>query len=202
MNTDFGSEAGAAIRSGDGSSVFGGRPTFGLRRYREDGNEVIVLYELLPMEQAEARRERHERRGSTILVEPIDEVFDRLPDVHHRDGEWVDWAAVKIAALSGSRLQSVLFVVREVLGGADINHKPVTSTKGGEVFVPERLGVKLALAFDGVKELRRIDRLRGLIRGVARMSTDECYYWYAKTRSPSSPNGVKALRTLLTGHIR
>jgi hypothetical protein len=78
----------------------------------------------------------------------------------------------------------------------------VTSTKGGEVFVPERLGVKLALAFDGVKDLRRIDRVRGFVRGIARMSTEECYYWYAKTRSPNSPNGVKALRTLLTDHIK
>lgn len=201
MSTDFITQSRPGIKPGDGSSVFGGRPTFGLRRVRGAGNEVIELYEFLPMEQAEARRERHERRGGAISVEPIDEVFDRLSDVHLRDGKWEDWAAVKIAALSGARLHSVLSVIREVLGDADIDHKPVTSTKGGEVFVSERLGVKLALAFGGVKDLRRIDRMRGLVQGVSRMSTEECYYWYAKTRSPSSPNGVKALRTLLTDHI-
>ena len=46
-----------------GSSVYGGRPTFALVR-GEDGNEVtLTLYELLPTEQADARRRRLERRS-------------------------------------------------------------------------------------------------------------------------------------------
>ncbi|QSG09597.1 Uncharacterized protein HSR122_2216 [Halapricum desulfuricans] len=185
----------------DGTSVHGGRPTFGLRRYQDEGQPVVVLYELLPAEQAHARRERHERRGRRITIEAFDEVFDDPPTVHARGAAWDGWAAVKIARLSGSRLQSVLSVIREALGEAGIEHSPVSSTEGGEVFLPEHVGVKVALAFVGVKDLRRVDRMRGLVRGVARMSTEECYYWHAKTRSPSSPNGVKALRTLLTDHI-
>jgi hypothetical protein len=185
----------------EGTSVHGGRPTFGLRRYQDEGQPVVVLYELLPAEQAHARRERHERRGRSITIKEFNEVFDDPPTVHTRGAEWDDWAAMKVARLSGSRLQSVLPVIREALGEGGIEHSPVSSTEGGEVFVPERVGVKLALAFVGVKDLRRVDRMRGLSRGVARMSTEECYYWHAKTRSPTSPNGVKALRTLLTDHI-
>lgn len=184
-----------------GTSLHGGRPNFALRRYQDGRQPIIVLYELLPAEQAHARRERHERRGRSIRIKKFNEVFDDPPTVHARGAEWDDWAAMKIARLSGSRLQSVLPVIHEVLGENDIEHSPVSSTAGGEVFVPEHVGVKLALAFVGVKDLRRVDRMRGLSRGVARMSTEECYYWHAKTRSPNSPNGVKALRTLLTDHI-
>ena len=185
----------------EGTGVHGGRPTFGLRRYQDEEQPVIVLYELLPTEQAFARRERHERQGRSIIIKDFNQVFDDAPTVHTRDAEWEDWVAMKISRLSGSRLQSVLPVIREALGDDGIEHSPVSSTEGGEVFVPERVGVKLALAFVGVKDLRRVDRMRGLSRGIARMSTEECYYWHAKTRSPTSPNGVKALRTLLTAHI-
>lgn len=186
----------------EGTSVHGGRPTFALRRYQDEGQPVVILYELLPLEQAQARRERHERRGRSIIIKELNEVFEDPPTVHTRGGEWDDWAAMKVARLSGSRLQSVLPVIREALAEDGIEHSPISSTEGGEVFLPEHVGVKLALAFVGVKDLRRVDRMRGLSRGVARMSTEECYYWHAKTRSPTSPNGVKALRTLLTEHIK
>jgi hypothetical protein len=183
-----------------GSSVYGGRPTFGLTRRNEGGEPVIRLYELLPDEQAEARKQRLERVGKHLVVSDIDGAFDEPPsdDGHSWDG----WKAVKVAQLRGSRLQSVVSVIRDALGSSDIPHKPVTGTGRGEVLVSETTGVELALAFVGVEELKRVDRMRELARGVSRMSTEECYYWYAKCRSPNSPNGVQALRVLLTNHIK
>jgi len=182
-----------------GSSVYGGRPTFGVTRRTEDGEPVIRLYELLPGEQADARKQRLERVGKSVIVDDLDAVFDDPPN---GDGHsWDGWKAVKIAQLRGSRLQSVIPVVRDALGESDTAHKPVTGTGRGEVLLPEATGVKLALAFTGVEDLQRVDRMRELARGVSRMSTEECYYWYAKCRSPNSPNGVQALRVLLTNHI-
>ena len=182
-----------------GSSVYGGRPTFGLTRRREDGEPVIRLYELLPGEQAEARKQRLERVGERLVVEDLDVTFDDPPS---DDGHsWEGWKAVKLAQLRGARLQSVLKVIRDALGKSDTPHKPVSGTGRGELLIPETTGVKLALAFVGVEELQRVDRMRELARGVSSMSTEECYYWYAKCRSPNSPNGVQALRVLLTNHI-
>lgn len=182
-----------------GTSVYGGRPTFGLTRRNEDGEPVIRLYELLPGEQAEARKHRLERVGKNIIVDDLDATFDDPPggDGHSWDG----WKAVKLAQLRGSRLQSVISVIRDALGESKDPHRPVTGTGRGEVLIPETTGVKLALAFVGVEELQRVDRMRELARGVSSMSTEECYYWYAKCRSPNSPNGVRALRVLLTNHI-
>lgn len=182
-----------------GSSVYGGRPTFGLTRRKEEVEPVIRLYELLPDEQAEARRKRLERVGKHLVVDGLKVTFDDPPS---NDGHsWDEWKAVKVAQLRGSRLQSVIPVIRDSLAESEISHKPITGTGRGEVLIPETTGVKLALAFVGVKEFQRVDRMRELARGVSSMSTEECYYWYAKCRSPNSPNGVQALRVLLTNHI-
>lgn len=182
-----------------GSSVYGGRPTFGMTRRNENGDPVLCLYELLPSEQAKARKQRLERVGERLVIDDIEAKFDDPPcDDGH---SWEEWKAVKVAQLRGSRLQSVVSVIRETLRDSDIPHKPVTGTGRGEVLVPETTGVELALAFVGVEDLRRVDRMRELARGVSSMSTEECYYWYAKCRSPNSPNGVQALRVLLTNHI-
>jgi hypothetical protein len=120
------------------------------------------------------------------------------------DGEtwsWDDWHALKVARLDGPRCRAVASVVREAMKSVDLDPDVLTSTREGEMLLPEEAGIRMALAFLGVKPLRRYDRMRALARGVGRMSDEECYYWHALCRSPSTPNGAKALRTLLTDHV-
>ncbi len=181
-----------------GSSVYGGRPTFALVR-DEDGNDVtLTLYELLPTEQADARRRRLERRrqraSKTI---PFEEAIG--DDVDGVEGwTWDDWVAVKVRQLSGARLRSILPLVEEVLRQTEVDSSKVTNTGDSKVLLREEAGVRLSLGFVGVKPLHRVDRMRALSRGVAQMSLEECYYWHAKCRSPNTPSGGKALRILLT----
>ena len=186
-----------------GSSVYGGRPTFGLTRRDGANGGTLTLYELLPSEQANARRERLERGNPTrgLVIENFEDVFDESLSNDGDRWSWDDWTAVKIASLSGSRLRSILPLARETLHGADLNVTAVTSSGHADIFLPEGVGVRLALGFVGVKPIQRVDRMRAFCRGIARMSDEECYYWNAKCRSPSSLNGEKALRTLLTDHI-
>lgn len=181
-----------------GSSVYGGRPTFALVR-DEDGNDVtLTLYELLPTGQADARRRRLERRRQQASkTMPFNEVIgDDVDGVD--EWTWDEWVAVKVRRLSGARLRSVLQLVDETLRHADIDPSRVTSTGDRTLLVNEPIGIRLSLGFIGIKPLHRVDRMRGLSRGVAHMSVEECYYWHSKCRSPNSPNGGKALRTLLT----
>ena len=183
-----------------GSSVYGGRPTFALVR-DEDGNDVtLTLYELLPTEQADARRRRLERRrqqaSKTI---PFEKVIDKDVD-GVEDWTWDNWVAVKIRRLSGGRLRTILQLLTETLRKTDVNPSSVTGSGNACVLIKEEQGIRLSLGFLGIKPLRRVDRMRALARGVSRMSIEECYYWYAKCRSPNTPGGKKALRTLLTDH--
>lgn len=183
-----------------GSSIYGGRPTFALVR-DETGNEAtITLYELLPTEQADARKRRLERRRQqSSKTYPFHEVIDK--DVENsKDWKWNDWVAMKVRRLSGPRLRCLLQLFDEALRGTDIDPSVITGTGSETVLISEEPGVRLSLGFIGIKPLQRVDRMRALSRGVARMSLEECYYWHAKCRSPSSPNGAKALRTLLAEH--
>lgn len=182
-----------------GSSVYGGRPTFALIR-DENGNDVtLTLYELLPTEQADARRRRHKRRrqrGSKTV--PFDKVIgDDVGGVD--DWTWEDWVAVKVRRLSGARLRSIIQLLDEALRDADIDPSEVTGTGTTTILLQEATGIRLSIGFIGMKPLQRVDRMRALARGVANMSLEECYYWHSKCRSPNSPNGAKALRTLLRG---
>ncbi len=180
-----------------GGSVYGGRPTFTLVR-DEDGNDVtLTLYELLPTEQADARRRRLERRRQqSSKTVPFDEVIDA--DVDGVDEwTWDDWVAVKVRRLSGARLRSLLQLLDETLRATEIDSSEITSTGNATILLREEAGVRLSLGFIGVKPLRRVDRMRMLARGISRMSLEECYYWFAKCQSPNTPNGAKALRTLL-----
>ncbi len=184
-----------------GSSVYGGRPTFALVR-NEDGNDVtLTLYELLPTGQADARRRRLERRRQQASkTVPFDEVIDHDVDGVD-DWTWDDWVAVKVRRLSGPRLRSILSLIDESLRVGEIDPSKITSTGEETVLINEEVGVRLALGFIGVKPIQRVDRMRAVGRGVAKMGLEECYYWYAKCRSPRSPSGEQALRTLLTNHL-
>jgi len=71
-------------------------------------------------------------------------------------------------------------------------------TRGeGSVLITEGAGIRLTIAFLAMKRLQKYEKLTAVSDSIARMSLEECYYWHAKCRSPSSPNGVKALRVLL-----
>lgn len=186
-----------------GSSMYGGRPTFALTRRDGPDGAILTLYELLPEEQATARSERLERGNPNrgLVIEPFDEVFDESGDFSTDRWTWDDWTAVKVTRLSESRLRALLPLIRETLQDADLDEAAATSAGRADVFLPETVGVRLALGFLGVKPIQRVDRMRAFCRGIARMSDEECYYWHAKCRSPLSPNGEKALRTMLTSHI-
>mgnify|MGYP006955939597 FL=1 len=184
-----------------GSSVYGGRPTFAMvRREGSNGGEV-TLYELLPEEQAATRRDRLERRGRSLFVQSFAAVFDDSSAEEATHWDWEEWTAVKIARLDGGRFRALSPLLEETVDGAELDAAAVTNSGAGDLFLPETVGVRLALAFRGIKPLQRVDRMRALCRGIARMGDEECYYWHAKCRAPSSPNGEKALRTLLTDHL-
>lgn len=181
-------------------SSYGGRPVFGARRTHRHQTARAVLYELLPRPQAEERRRRCERNGRRIVLRERNEALgEELFETSQ--WTWDGWVALKVGRLEGPRFQAILSVVRHALEGVAIDPSPLATTQGGDLLLPEDAGIRLALAFVGVKPLQRFDRMRAMARGLERMSIEECYYWHALCRSPSTPNGAKALRTLLTSHI-
>lgn len=202
------------------SSLFGGRPTFALVRKLSD-DPGLTLYELLPGDLANGRESRIQRsnRRQSLLKKDLDDVLvgiqcdedtgriiaqDSLTSTDSEknitDWQWGNWNAIPVTTLRGQRQRAISKLVRTVLEDAGIETSHIL-TGEGTALVSEASGVRLAIAFLGLKRIQRYDKLVELVNGIEQMGLEECYYWHAKCRSPSSPNGVTALRTLLTNHI-
>ncbi len=200
-----------------GSSMYGGRPTFALtRRLGDDAG--LTLYELIPKDLADGRQKRFSRANSSRKLTRTG-ITDAIPDAQEdstgvlsfsnvgspsarapNDWQWNDWCALKITTLSGSRQQAVHRLVRDVLNDSGVDTDFVMRGEGS-IVLSESSGIRLTIAFLAMKRLQKYDKLITVADSIARMSLEECYYWHAKCRSPSSPNGVKALRVLLSDHI-
>lgn len=69
--------------------------------------------------------------------------------------------------------------------------------------IDEAPGVRLALTALAVEPLRRRDRSREIVEGIASMSDEEAYYWYAKVTHPDAGGrSLRALRLLLSDDER
>ena len=190
------------------SGVYGDRPTFVLTRDRVDDRAEIGLYELAPEEIATARQERFDQVHKSTQVTTIELgeaiVNGRTPvDLDNDDlgHDWTDWCAIKIATLRGKRFNEMSYLIQSTLREAGLEPETVCTGAPASLSLPEAAGVRLSIAFRAMMHVQRRDRLRAIADGISQMSLGECYYWHAKARSPTSPNGVKALRTLLTDHI-
>ena len=200
-----------------GSSMYGGRPTFALtRRLGDDAG--LTLYELIPEDLADGRQKRFSRANSNRKLTRTG-ITNAIPDAQEdstgvlnlsnvgspssrapNDWQWNDWCALKITTLSDSRQQAIHRLVRDVLNESGIDTDFVMRGEGSAV-LSESSGIRLTIAFLAMKRLQKYEKLTTVADSIARMSLEECYYWHAKCRSPSTPNGIIALRTLLAGHI-
>lgn len=199
-----------------GSSMHGGRPTFALtRRLGEDAG--LTLYEFIPNDLANGRQKRFQRANSNRTLSRLP-IVEALPDVDEdADGrlnfvdigspsertpnswDWNEWCALKVTTLRGKRQQAIHRLVKSVLADAGVDAATVTRGEGSAV-LSESDGVRLTIAFLALKELQKYEKMTSVADGITQMSLEECYYWHAKCRSPSSPHGVKALRVLLAGN--
>jgi hypothetical protein len=190
------------------SGVYGDRPTFVLTRERVNDRAEITLYELAPEGIATARQERFDRVHESTRITTVELgkaiVGGETPaDLNENDLEhdWGEWCAIKIATLRGKRFNEVSYLIQSTLREAGMEPEVVCTGAPASLSLPEAAGVRLSIAFRAMKRVQRRDRLRAIADGISQMSLGECYYWHAKARSPTSPSGVKALRTLLADHI-
>lgn len=86
------------------------------------------------------------------------------------------------------------------------SNKPVTSigpSRQKPVDIDEAAGVRLALTALALEPVRRRDRSREIVAGIASMSDEEAYYWYAKVTHPDAGGrSLRALRLLLSDDER
>lgn len=122
----------------------------------------------------------------------------------HVSESWVLYEAdrrhgerARIGSLKGWRLSVALPHIRKAMQFSErqsrANAKP---GKSGSYRLVEEDGVRLALAFRGLRNLRKLDRAEKLCHEVHSMSKEEAYYWYSMTSSRGTGSGIRALRIL------
>lgn len=76
-------------------------------------------------------------------------------------------------------------------------------TRRQPVDIDEAAGVRLTLAALATEPVRRRDRVREILEGIASMSDEEAYYWYAKvTHDSVGARSLRALRLMLAEDYR
>ncbi|MDT3434263.1 hypothetical protein [Haloarcula sp. 1CSR25-25] len=192
------------------TGVYGNRPTFILTRDRVEDHHEITLYELAPEDIATARKDRFARAKKSVNITICDlkesinggeSPSDLVGSEDEVAYDWDGWCAIKIATLRGAGFNEASYLIESTFREAGFDSEIVCTGEPASVSLPEAAGVRLSIAFRAMKPVQRRDRLREIAQGIDQMSLGECYYWHAKARSPTSPNGSKALRVLLAGHI-
>lgn len=103
--------------------------------------------------------------------------------------------------ITASPLQ-VYRVIEAVLAAVrNSGHRPgvLSLDRSRPIYIDEAAGVRLALALLAAAPLTRGERIRAVLGGIATMSVEETYYWYAKCQGSDSNRTRKALRILLGG---
>jgi len=98
------------------------------------------------------------------------------------------------AHLTPDRLAPFLPPLRAALRESGHPRTIVGPSRQAPVVLAEPAGVRLALAINAAAPLTRPSRRQSVLEGIAAMSEEEAYYWYAKTSRPDS--GTRALRAL------
>ncbi len=102
----------------------------------------------------------------------------------------------KVGSLKGWRLSVAIPYIRKtspVSHGTRTANDEMTNT----LYLLEEDGVRLALTFLGIRNLKKLVRAENVAREIHAMSQEESYYWYAKAHTDGHGSaGIRALRTL------
>jgi hypothetical protein len=151
------------------------------------------------MTQAVARPTARRRGFRVTVTQSNGDIYGlRIAETNGHPDHTHTVATVRPADLGRLR-ETVLAVLRA-------SRRPATTigpSRRQPVDIDEAPGVRLALTALAVEPVRRRDRAREVVEGIASMSDEEAYYWYAKaTRPDTGGRTLRALRLLLSDDER
>ncbi len=138
---------------------------------------------------------REKVRGFQLVVEPTgsDEFGVRLELTNGS----VTTPAKTLASLRPREIASLMDALQAALRASHLQRTVLSSSRRKPILLDEAAGVRLALALVAVEPISRWSRREAILGGVAVMSTEEAYYWFARTTGPIASRARRALRILL-----
>lgn len=109
-----------------------------------------------------------------------------------------DALARKIAMATAAQIGHILDHVLTAVRASGYRPTVLGPQRRDPITLDEAAGVRLALALLATSALSRGDRIRAVANGIATMSVEETYYWYALCVGPRSSAARRAIRALLS----
>ena len=134
-------------------------------------------------------------RGFQLRVEPVsaDDYGLRLDEI---DGTGQE-ATRPVANLGPSASRRLVEQAMDALQASGFRKSDLSAQRRQPFRLQEHHGVRLALAMVATGPLHKRARVEAVLSGMARMSDEETYYWYAKCLGPEASRGRRSLRLLL-----
>jgi hypothetical protein len=133
-------------------------------------------------------------RGFQLVIEPngSDEFGVRLEQTNGGGSP-----AKVLASIRPRDIASLMDPLHEALRVSWHQRTVLSPSRKKPIGLDEAAGVRLALALVAVGPISRWSRREEILGGVAAMSTEEAYYWFARTTGPIGSRARRALRIML-----
>ena len=134
------------------------------------------------------------RRFQLIVVpEDTDNYSLRLEQINAGDST----TSVQMATLKPHEVAEMVDSIQSALRSSKHPRSVLSAGRRKPIVLDETAGVRLALTLIAAKPVAKRSRREAILGGVAAMSSEETYYWFAKATGPRAPRARRALRILL-----
>jgi hypothetical protein len=149
-----------------------------------------------------AANDSHRVRGFTFVIEPQPDRDDgryrlALVETNGRPDN-----TRQVGAVPPDRLEAARPALADALRASGHAATVLSASRRKPVPLTEAAGVRAALALNVIAGVTKPGRTGALLDGLARLSDEECFYWYAATigtgaDTPTGRRRLKALRIFL-----
>ncbi|TVQ23327.1 MAG: hypothetical protein EA367_02545 [Leptolyngbya sp. DLM2.Bin15] len=106
-------------------------------------------------------------------------------------------AAKRIGRLKGKTLVQVRQAIYQALKANNYDPQTLSYRRQSPYVLTEASGVSLALLFQTLQPLSKLERIANITDGIVAMSDEEAHYWFAKVSNGKKRTALKAMRVLL-----
>ena len=86
--------------------------------------------------------------------------------------------------------------IYKILKSNKYDPKSLSHKRQSHYTLSEESGVNLAILFQTLQPLKKLDRINKIASGISAMSNEEAHYWFAMIANGRKNNALKALRVL------
>jgi len=116
---------------------------------------------------------------------------------YKKAGEKKRPSAKRIGRLKGNALVQVKQAIYDSLKANNYDPKTLSHNRQSAYILNEESGINLALLFQTLQPLSKLERIANITQGIRAMSYEESHYWFAKISNGKRNQALKAIRILL-----